>query len=126
MPPRNKPKLKEAGPVRPGEAARLVFQKMKENEAAHGFVSEKHVAWLLEFTKYLFKCPRSAMALDPSETIILLCPILSASEPDANYTTEQWDAAINTFDVLRHQKDLPKITGLSTYTIEFIREIPPT
>jgi hypothetical protein len=109
--------------VRPREAARLVHQKMVESKAAYGHLDERKIGLMLEFTKFLFKCPRSLIAIEPDSAVVYLCPVINAEGPEVFFTQEQWDAAIKTFEVRRHEPALPKFFSLTVHSIEFIREI---
>lgn len=112
--------------VRPREAAKLVHKKMVESQAAYGHLTEKHIAAMLAFTKFLFKCPRSMIAIEPDSAVIHLCPVISPDGPEVFLTPEQWDAAVKTFEVRKHEPLLPKFFSLTVHSIEFIREILTT
>lgn len=109
--------------VRPREAAKLVHKKMVEAQAAYGHLTEKHIAAMLEFTKYLFQCPRAVIAIQADSATIQLAPVISPDGPEVFLTPVQWDAAVKTFDVRRHEPVLPKFFSLTIHSIEFVREI---
>lgn len=104
-------------------ATQLIQERLAKVEQPMGLLSKRQLSWLLAFTKYLFKCPRSEIGISTVMPLILLAPVMNNSGDSEYMTQDQFDTAVKTFNVRRHQVDLPNAMDLIGYRIEFTRII---
>ncbi len=105
----------------------VVAQKIHEiiNEESEkeplGHLRDFHVTWMLEFTKWLFDAPVSAISIDVEKKLIILSP---KREDEKYFKKADYEALSLEKKAGKLAREMPQTLGIEEYRVEFRRTQP--